>query len=790
MTDRTDTLYLSAARTPVERELVSEHLARTVDGHPGFVELPLTDAQFADFDPHLEQNRRLVPLSVLWRPSERGGSRRAGVTDLLRGVNPYRPTPRQQRSILAKDPERACVVQGATATVAGLRDRWVEGEHGDEPGHFTRFVVRRTRVALERAERDVLGQTYSSPKLSAEEVFASARFRQGLAALRDTSGAPIDTGKAEEMLGEMATGWSRLAADLVPAIGRKTFNRGFDEEIDMIPAEIDRLRATTAADPTIFLWSHRSNMDNPTFTITLHEQGIPLPHTFAGINMAFGPIPMIYRRAGAVFIRRNIGDDALYKYVLKEYVGYLVERRANLSWSIEGTRSRTGKMLPPKLGLLHYAAQAYLDGRTDDIALQPVSMTFDQLHEIEEYAAYASGASKKKEGLRWVFDYVRDQGSRHFGRAYIRFAEPVHLRDHLGPPGGEIARDPDKRHLALQKLAFEVAWRINQAMPVTPTALVTSILLGARGRGLTLAQTHSALRDALVRLEEMGVPTARSVAGLRTTEGVREALEALASGGPVTAVRQGREPVWLIGPKDQLAATFYRNSIIHVFLTASICEIAAVAAGRAADRDEAAVEEFWAVAHRLRDVLKFEFYFSGKDEFIREVEKEMLRVDADWTDVLESGSDRVGEVLRRQLPLTSPFTLRPFLEAYAIVFDVLAHAPEPPARPDVVTQALGLGEQYFSQGLVDTREPVSALLFETALQLAKSQGLMEEEPERQQQTRAGHEELMRFLRHISRVEKIAEQAFTDRHLHALDSVEPTHGAPEGTQCSDSAPKTP
>ena len=770
MTESTEILFLSSARTRVERDLIADHLARTGGDQAECVELPLTDSEFAEFESALRRDVELVPLGVLWRPSERGGSRRARVSDLVRGINPYRPTPGQQKSILTKDPERARVMQADLATAAELRERWNEHEYGDEPAQFARFVVRRARLALERAERDVLGQTYSSPRLSAEEVFASARFRQGLAALTDKSGAAVDPTRAEEMLAEMATGWSRLAADLVPAIGRKTFNRGFDEEIDMIPDEIERLRATTAADPTIFLWSHRSNMDNPTFTITLHEQGIPMPHTFAGINMAFGPIPMIYRRAGAVFIRRNIGDDALYKYVLKEYVGYLVERRANLSWSIEGTRSRTGKMLPPKLGLLHYAAAAYIDGRTDDIALQPVSMTFDQLHEIEEYAAYVSGAAKKKEGLRWMIDYIRDQGSRHFGRAYIRFAEPVYLRDHLGPPGGEIARDPDKRHLALQKLAFEVAWRINQAMPVTPTALVTSILLGARGRGMTLIQAQGALRDALEYLEQTGVPMARSVEGLRTTDGVREALEALAAGGPVTTVRDGREPVWLIAPGDQLAATFYRNSLIHVFLTNSICEIATIAAGRAADRDEDAVEEFWAVAHRLRDLLKFEFYFAGREDFVREVEKEMLRTSSDWTNVVESGNERVGQTLAQSLPLTSPFTLRPFLEAYAIVYDVLSEMPGQPERAAVITGALGLGEQYFAQGLIDTREPVSALLFETALQLADSEGLLEDGPERQQRASTGHAELMRLLRHISRVENIAEQTFVDRYLNPPGDV--------------------
>jgi glycerol-3-phosphate O-acyltransferase len=769
--DRTaGVVFLSAARTEVERELVAAHLADSDGPDVRIVEFPRTAAQYADIGSllDLDPELRLVPLSVLWRPAERGGTRRAGVTDVLRGVNPYKPSSRQQKAIVAREPDRARVVRGTSATLSELRDRWAEGEHGDAPGEFTRYVVRRGRVALERAERDVLGPTYKSPKLAAEEIFASARFQRGLAALRGPTGEPVATGEAETMLGEMATGWSRLVADLIPAMGRRTFNRGFDEEIDVIPAEIERLRATTSANPTVFLWSHRSNMDNPTFTITLHEQGIPMPHTFAGINMAFGPIPLIYRHAGVVFIRRNIGADVLYKYVLKEFVGYLVERRFNLSWSIEGTRSRTGKMLPPKLGLLHYAAQAYLEGRTDDITLQPVSMTFDQLHEIEEYAAYASGATKKKEGLRWALDYMRAQGSRHYGRAYVRFAEPVRMRAHLGPPGGEIARDPDAVHLALQKLAFEVAWRINESMPVTPTSLVTSILLGSRGRGLTLGQTLVALEDALASLERRGVPTARSLEGLRTPEGVREALETLASGGPVTAVREGREPVWLIAPRDQLAATFYRNSIIHVFLTSSICEISAVAAGRAADRGEDAVEEFWRTALRLRDLLKFEFYFRGRDDFTRDVEAEMRLLGDDWADVLGGGSDKVAGALSGRLPLTSPFTLRPFLESYAIVYDVLAHAPELPEKADVVTAALGLGEQYFAQGLVDTREPVSALLFETALQLAASEGLLEDGPDRRRLTREGHEELMHILRRISRVESIAEKAFADRHRRRSD----------------------
>jgi glycerol-3-phosphate O-acyltransferase len=199
----------------------------------------------------------------------------------------------------------------------------------------------------------------------------------------------------------------------MPTVGRLIFQRGFDPQIDYDPAQVERLRAAMEQHPGILLWSHRSNLDTLVLAAALQEQGIPPAHLFAGINMAFGPMGAIMRRAGVIFIRRSTSDDPLYKYVLREYVGYVLEKRFNLSWSIEGTRSRTGKMLPPRLGLLSYAADAYLQGRVDDIALLPVSITFDQLHEISEYAEYARGASKKPEGFGWLYGFIKAQGARH-----------------------------------------------------------------------------------------------------------------------------------------------------------------------------------------------------------------------------------------------------------------------------------------------------------------------------------------------------------------------------------------
>ena len=310
------------------------------------------------------------------------------------------------------------------------------------------------------------------------------------------------------------------------------------------------MRAALEAHPAVLLFSHRSYIDGAVVPVAMQENRLPPVHVFAGINLSFGAMGPLLRRSGVIFIRRNIGDNPLYKYVLREYVGYIVEKRFNLSWSIEGTRSRTGKMLPPKLGLLAYVADAYLDGRSEDILLQPVSISFDQLHETAEYAAYARGGEKTPEGVGWLYNFIRAQGERNYGKIYVRFPEAVSMRQYLGPAHGTLAHDQDAKRLALQKMSFEVAWRILQATPVTATGLVCALLLTTRGAALTLDQLHHTLQDSLDYLERKQTPMSTSALRLRSRDGVRAAVDALSNGHPITRVDGGREPVWRIAPDD------------------------------------------------------------------------------------------------------------------------------------------------------------------------------------------------------------------------------------------------
>ncbi len=762
-----DALVLASVSSKAEFDLLNAWLRAQRGAHPDtkveVLRLPHGDAP-AQLVDHLVgelaagEDRTVVPVRVFWVPG--GLPTRVKLVGLISGRDTYRPPEMLQRAILRKDPSRARIVAGEPAKVSELRQQWRENTVGDTPQDFAKFVLRRADLAVERIELRLLGPAYKSPRLITDELLASSRFQDGM---KSIPGASEE--KAEAMLNELATGWSRFSVDLIPNLGRAIFSRGFDPRIDYDSAQIEKMRSALEDHPAVLLWSHRSYLDGVIVPVALQENKLPPAHTFAGINLSFGFMGPLMRRSGVIFLRRKL-DDPLYKYVLRQFVGYIVSKRFNLSWSIEGTRSRTGKMLPPKLGLLSYVADAYLDGRSEDILLQPTSISFDQLHETAEYAAYARGGEKIPEGAQWLFNFIKAQGERNYGKIYVRFPEAVSMRQYLGAPDGPIATDESSKRLAMQKMAIEVAWRILRATPINATALVSTVLLATRGRALTLRQLHHTLQDSLDYLERKKTPMTNSALRLHSSEGVRTALDALSSGHPVTRIDGGHEPVWRIAPEHELEGAFYRNSLIHAFLETSIVELALVHAARAPEGER--LDAFWAQAMRLRSLLKFEFYFADSATF-RENIVEELGWNHDWENQLDAGPDAVDTLLRAKRPLMSSAMLRPFIEAYEIVADVLCDAPADIGDKELTTRALGVGSQYAAQGLVRSEESVSALLFATARQVAADQKLLEPATDLRERRRAFLLELREILSDMERVHELSREQFYLREARLRES---------------------
>jgi glycerol-3-phosphate O-acyltransferase len=215
---------------------------------------------------------------------------------------------------------------------------------------------------------------------------------------------------------------------------------------------------------------------------------------------------------------------------------------------------------------------------------------------------------------------------------------------------------------------------------------------------------------------------------LDEAEGVRRALDALVENGVVTRYAEGIEPVYVIGPDQQLVAAYYRNTVIHFFVNACIVELALLRAaeGDVADR----LAAFWEETLRLRDLLKFEFFFAEKEIFRGELVQELRFHDSDWERRVQAGSDAVRSMVRGFRPFSSHRVLRPFVDAYQIVGDLLEQedGDEPIDEGKFLERCMRAGRQYHLQRRIHSAASVSQVLFRNALRLAENRGILESGP--------------------------------------------------------------
>jgi glycerol-3-phosphate O-acyltransferase len=204
---------------------------------------------------------------------------------------------------------------------------------------------------------------------------------------------------------------------------------------------------------------------------------------------------------------------------------------------------------------------------------------------------------------------------------------------------------------------------------------------------------------------------------------VRRALDRLVENAVVTCFAGGFEPVYAIGPDQHLTAAYYRNTIAHFFVNGTIAELALL---RAAEDDvRHPREEFWAEARRLRDLLKFEFFFAERERFRLELDAEVAFHAPGWEDAIDRGPAGIQDVLRRFRPFNAHRVLLPFLEAYQVVGDALEREPSGIDEPAFLTRCMALAEQYRLQRRIRSAESVSRVLAETALRLANNRGLLD-----------------------------------------------------------------
>ena len=553
-----------------------------------------------------------------------------------------------------------------------------------------------------------------------EDFLADDDFRSALDRIAGAQDRPAEQvlRSAERYLKEIAARPSRLMITVAAMLGRFLYGRAYGV-IHHDPEAMAELSELSARYPVVFLPCHRSNLDRPVMHHLLWKNGLRANYTAGGINMNFFPIGPISRRAGVFFIRRSFTNSPVYKLVLQTYFAYLVEQRLPLEWYMEGGRSRTGKIRSPRYGLLGYAADALTAGKTDDIYLIPVSINYDHVLEVADYAAQERGFAKEKETFGWLVKSVRSL-RRRYGDIHVRFGEPLSMRTAVDPD-----RTGTERRQDLQRLATAVCRRINRVTPVTPASLVAVALLRAREGGVTRRVLEATVAELVEDVEFRALPTSEPLSLLRTRQGLDDIIGTLMDLGIAV---DGEDPgadrtrlAYEIPAGQRLAASYYRNTIVHYYLAPAIGELAVAAAHH--HRSAPPIRSFHEYVEKIGDLLANEFFFEDHPVLVDEISAGLDRRAPRWRDLLAEG--KASEVVAGLRPHRAPWALRSFIEAYLVVAEELVDLPadRPWNKHHFLARCLERGTEHVSEGRI-TAEACSLSLFSNALRVATARGLL------------------------------------------------------------------
>ncbi|CAB5170961.1 unnamed protein product [Rhizophagus irregularis] len=332
------------------------------------------------------------------------------------------------------------------------------------------------------------------------------------------------------------------------------------------------IHAAQNSQSLIILPCHKSHIDYLVISYMFFRLGLALPHIAAGNNLDLPIVGRILKRGGAFYIRRSWGEDQLYGSVVKEYLEGLLERGHNIECFIEGTRSRTGKLLPPKLGILKIVLDCILSGRAKDCWIVPMSIQYDKVIETETYVNELLGNPKERESLWGIVTNTRLLQLK-WGRIDVRFAKPYSLQGFINEQiGRRKSFDPNSEQqkiTLLRALGYQVLSDINSVSVVMPTALVGTVILTLRGRGVgrnELIRRVEWLRTAI--LAKGG--RVADFSGMTIGEIVDRAITVLKD--LIKERKELLEPVFYAEKRFELS--FYRNQVMHLFVSEAIVSAA------------------------------------------------------------------------------------------------------------------------------------------------------------------------------------------------------------------------
>jgi glycerol-3-phosphate O-acyltransferase len=365
----------------------------------------------------------------------------------------------------------------------------------------------------------------------------------------------------DEIAGDYREGLIRLGERVLTKIWHKIYNG-----IEVKHAQKVRALAQNGHE-IIYVPCHRSHMDYLLLTYVIYHEGLVTPHIAAGINLNFWPIGGVLRKAGAFFLRRSFAGNKLYTAVFREYLELLFNKGYSVKYYPEGGRSRTGRLLPPKTGMLAMTLQGLIKGINRPVSIVPVYIGYEHVMEVSSYLQELTGSTKKKESILHIFSAIRKL--KNYGYGFLNFGEPINLTNYLDKSVSNWRElqlaEPDKKPQWLtpvvNDLANNVMERINQAAAVSGMSLCAICLLSAKKHALTEDELLLAIEHLLTLLAKSPYSDVATIPNI----GAKKLLENTLKLNKFEVSEDSFGRIISLKDKNAVPLTYYRNNILHLF---------------------------------------------------------------------------------------------------------------------------------------------------------------------------------------------------------------------------------
>lgn len=513
---------------------------------------------------------------------------------------------------------------------------------------------------------------------------------------------------------EIAASLNYTYIDLYDRLIRWLINNIYDG-LDVDIAGLAEVKRVAGKHPIVLVPSHKSHLDYLLLSYIFYNHDLSLPHVCAGVNLNFWPVSRFLRRGGAFFIRRSLGDNRVYKLVLQSYLKLLLSDGYSTEFFIEGTRSRTGKLLKPKMGILSMLVGAYQNGAAEDVYFVPISINYERIVEEMSYVQEGQGASKEKESF---IGLVRARKSlrKKYGKVFVQFAEPISLQNYLQE---EPAKEPRK---IVEDLAYRITYNINKVSVVTSTAMVAAALLSYPKKGIP---EHDLLQHLTLLQKYLEFKGARlsSVIQKQGFKAYTEALVKLRTSGTISLYQDFKEQFFTIDPLKRRLLDYHKNNVVHFFVSlACFSKIFLLL-----NKPEVLLHDVKQKYESLKTLLHFDFTFSARVS----LEEHLLKIIQYYEKLGVLHFDSLTQTLRwhdvKKIPVVQYYggLLDNFYESYLVTLLYIEHVPFAAMEQKKLIEAIvQSGKVLFAKGDLRHLEALNQFNIKSALAVFADLGLL------------------------------------------------------------------